>query len=426
MSTESAAALSKNLRTLSSKLKSHAQGTKFSDSWSWQAMSLDKNDLSYMATIIANRLDSVDWSKADESVTDIFEDLAPKVENATQHAAANLFAGPQASEVIAAFLYSVHLQVDDQFTAGQLKASLLVPATLARGVTAANQRLQEATASLADVEEKIQAINNAYEAAEDLPITKAELASALGEIENIKAQVSVHEQAAKASADAANTSKFELDAAKSEALGVLTKVHDAYRAATSQGLAQEFSKRSKSLNNSIALWVMVLIAALVAAGCIGHIRFPQVLAALSGTPDWGTVLANILISALSLAPAVWLAWVATKQVGQRFRLAEDYSYKAALSAAYEGYRNEAEQLDPMFQAQLFATALTRLNEIPLRHLEQAVPGSPLHELLGSSEFREALEHVPTLRDKVMAILNPRGDAMKLKSPTKNDAGKAES
>jgi phage gp37-like protein len=147
----------------------------------------------------------------------------------------------------------------------------------------------------------------------------------------------------------------------------------------------------------------VLLGSLLAAGILSHQRFPQILTAVTGTPDWGVVLLNLALGALSVAPAVWVAWIATKQIGQRFRLAEDYAYKAALSTAYEGYRAEASKLDPLFEAQLFAIALGRLDELPLRLVEKDVHGSPWHELVTSTEFENAVNSHPELKQRIASI-----------------------
>jgi len=85
------------------------------------------------------------------------------------------------------------------------------------------------------------------------------------------------------------------------------------------------------------------------------------------------------------------------QIGQRFRLAEDYAFKASVAKAYEGYRREAARIDKAFEARLFGSALTRLEEAPLRLVEAKTPGSPWHEFVESDAFREALKAIPGFR-----------------------------
>ena len=117
----------------------------------------------------------------------------------------------------------------------------------------------------------------------------------------------------------------------------------------------------------------------------------------------GGVWIDLLLTILSVGAPVWFAWVSTKQIGQRFRLAEDYGYKASISKAYEGYRREAALLDPAFQARLFSSALTRLDEIPLRLVETDTHGSPWHELASSNLVRRAIDTVPEFVEKVTSL-----------------------
>lgn len=112
---------------------------------------------------------------------------------------------------------------------------------------------------------------------------------------------------------------------------------------------------------------------------------------------------HIVLSVLSIGSPLWFSWLATKQIGQRFRLAEDYAFKASVAKAYEGYRREAAKIDEAFAARLFASALTRLEEAPLRLVENDTHGSPWHELISSPAFQKAMETVPDLRDKFIEI-----------------------
>lgn len=402
MLTTAAQMLSKTLAKMNEGILAHSQTSKFSDNWGWQALPLDKTDLAYTARIIADRIDSTDWTGSDEAES-LFKDLAAKAEWVNGNLVPNLWSGPQAAELLATFLNNVDFQVFSIASPDQIRPSLALPASLKKYVAAANLRLQEATKSIDGIEKKVSAINSAYDAAEKLPATQSDLAAALAEVDKAAREAERLNGKSAATSDEVDLLKRKLQSAESQAQATLEKVRAAYRAATSQGLAQAFSDKSASLNQSMLIWVLVLLGALLAAGILAHQRFPELLAAVTGKPDWGVVLLNIVLGAISVAPAVWVAWIATKQIGQRFRLAEDYAYKAALSTAYEGYRAEASKLDPLFEAQLFATALGRLDELPLRLVERDVHGSPWHELVTSPEFKGAVEAFPSLKEKIAAV-----------------------
>ena len=95
--------------------------------------------------------------------------------------------------------------------------------------------------------------------------------------------------------------------------------------------------------------------------------------------------------------------MATKQIGQRFRLAEDYAFKASISRAYEGFRREAARVDKDMEARLLASALTRLDELPLRLVETDSHGSPWHELASSDLVKDAMRAIPGFAGQVKEL-----------------------
>lgn len=397
------------LVSLRDKLSS-INGKKFSEKWGANiGPALTTSDLSKQVSALVLTIDSVDWSATSEDDISYLNAFAQTIDS-LQGVVQNIFnANNQHSPVaIAVFISSLESILASKIGTNELKASLALPTRLQRKVTVAQQRLEQANLSLEDIDIKLKHIDDAYEAAENLPKTQQDLKDALDELVKTKKSALEHELSAKKSAEESESKMKELEALKKQAEAVIKNINDVYRAATSQGLAQAFKAKQDSLNQSMAIWVVLLLISLACAALIGHVRFPAILNAISKEPQWGIVGINIAISALSIAPAVWFGWMATKQIGQRFRLAEDYGYKAALATAYEGYRNEAARLDPIFEAQLFATALGRLDEIPLRLVEPDAPGSPMHELFKSQEFKSAIATVPGLKDNLVSLLKRFG------------------
>jgi hypothetical protein len=384
--------------------------TKFSDHHGASAPPLDAMDLSCMAEALARKIGSLDWSAAESAdLEKQVEDLTPKIQWAISSLVPNLFGNATASISIVSLLHAIDLQISDCITPSIVSKSLQIPLDLRKDAARANARLSTALQGIGQVDSKLTAINDAFEAATKLPATMEDLESAIKEIEALRNTAQESEKTAKEAADACSLSSEKLEKQAVEADEIMRRVNAAFRAATSHGLAHAFTKKAFHLNVSMYGWAVLLVLALGFAVVVGSTRFPEILKAASertstGAIEWGLLVVQIVLAALSLGAPVWLSWVATKQIGQRFRLAEDYAYKAALSAAYEGYRTEASDLDPVLKAQLFSIALTRLDEIPLRLIEQDVAGSPLHELIKSSEFREALREVPGLQARVVGIL----------------------
>ena len=412
-------ALVEHLKALGRQLRAHGEARRFVDMWDWQSPPLDKNDLATIAEDLAAKVDAINWDSATTEVGQALEGLSQKVLVLTQRNAPNLSAGPTACEAIISGLYAIEMRIGALVTQKELKGTVALPAMLKRQVDVAKQRLDKSIDEISEIDQKLKHIERAYEAAEGLPITQQELETAITEVRAISKQVKEHDQFAEATSKKVVASQGELNAVMIKASDVLGKAENAYRAATSQGLAHAFSKKADELKQSMFLWVFGLLAALFIAGLISTERFPTILAAVTGKPDWGVVVANVILGAISLAAPVWFAWVSTKQIGQRFRLSEDYGYKAALAAAYEGYRTEAARLDKAFEAQLFATALGRLDELPLRLVEKNIAGSPMHEIFTSAEFKEAAEKVPKLVERIYSILK-REAPKKTTKPEKTD------
>ncbi|MCY1231618.1 hypothetical protein D9M72_440730 [compost metagenome] len=124
------------------------------------------------------------------------------------------------------------------------------------------------------------------------------------------------------------------------------------------------------------------MSALAAGAIVGAFRISALQALLAAEASTGRIALNLVLAFISVAAPVWFAWIATKQIGHRFRLSEDYAFKASVAQAYEGYRREAARLDEKFAKRLFSSALDRIDEAPIRFVEHETHGSPWHEILG--------------------------------------------
>ncbi|MDY6461734.1 hypothetical protein [Acinetobacter faecalis] len=167
-----------------------------------------------------------------------------------------------------------------------------------------------------------------------------------------------------------------------EAQNLVIKCEDAYRVTTTRGLALAFDERASDLKKSMRLWVGGLLLALCVGAWIGHERIELLTTSLSSPNlNWGIIWIQIILSLTSVVAPLWFAWLATKQISQRFKLAEDYDFKASVAKAYEGYKKEAIKFDSDFETRLFNVALTRLEEAPLRLMDSVNHGSPTHEVV---------------------------------------------
>lgn len=190
----------------------------------------------------------------------------------------------------------------------------------------------------------------------------------------------------------------------------MARSEEALRGATGVGLASAFEKRKGALTTAAWCWTGGLLVALIAALFIGAERVQVLKDVLISDKSATVIWVNALLAILGIGAPVWFAWLSTKQIWTNFRLAEDYAYKASVSKAYEGYRAEAVGIDPALQTRLFESALTRLEESPIRLLDAEAHATPLQEVLNNPTIRKALEGVPGIANKIVALIPTKGGA----------------
>jgi hypothetical protein len=282
-----------------------------------------------------------------------------------------------------------------------------------RGMEARLNKLEPRTTSLSSMVERIE---HAYNAADQLPADLESLSEARQEIANLFKQATIDQSDILKIRKQAEEVNGQLSKSALDAKDVVERCETAYSAATSVGLAAAFSERSGQLSKSMWFWVAGLIVALAAGSFFGSLQLHK-LSELFNIPNASTsvIVLNLMLSALSVGAPVWFAWLSTKQIGQRFRLAEDYAFKASISRAYEGFRREAARFDKDMEAKLLTSALTRLDELPLRLVETDSHGSPWHELASSDVVKQAMKAVPGFTEQIKALASKAIDAVSAKS-----------
>jgi hypothetical protein len=270
--------------------------------------------------------------------------------------------------------------------------------TRLRGMESKLNGLEPRTATLTTMVERIE---HAYNAADQLPTDLESLSEARREIVELVKESTKDQGYIVGIRENADELDRLLSKSAEDAKAVLVRCETAYSAATSVGLAAAFSERSSALSKSMWFWVVGLVVALVAGSYFGSAKL-RALSELFKVPDASpsVIVLNLLLSLLSVGAPVWFAWLATKQIGQRFRLAEDYAFKASISRAYEGFRREAARFDKEMEARLLTSALTRLDELPLRLVESTSHGSPWHEIASSDVVKQAIKAVPGFAEQV--------------------------
>lgn len=284
-------------------------------------------------------------------------------------------------------------------------------------------------AQFSDLEPTASSINamakrivDAHDTAEQLPESLESLREAREIISTISDEVNKNSERVESSKKSSDEIVGELRRIEAVAEDVLKRCETAYAAATSVGLAASFDERSKSLSHSMWFWVAGLAGALLVGGVLGTMQIRELLNVLNvNSASESVVVMNAILSLFSVGAPIWFAWLATKQIGQRFRLSEDYAYKASIARAYEGFRREAARIDKGMEAQLLASALNHLDELPLRLVEDDSHSSPWHELASSEVVKNAMRSVPGFAGQVKELASKAVEAVRRPKEKSNPA-----
>lgn len=382
------------------------------ENWGFHHPALTRYDLSEIAEILAGKIRKYDRDDLPEEVENLVVNAARQVRLLISDTIPHFYSG-NGSQAVPAYMATIswlEMALEPVLSWQAATDPSMMPPKVARRVRAMQARLDEIAPEMEALKAKIKLINEASEAADSLPTDMEELRKARALIERLSTESATTQGKIKQRWEEIEKLLGTMSEKSVEADKLVKQTEEAYRVATSIGLAGAFDQRSKSLSWSMRWWVVGLMIALVGGTAIGANRVHILTEVLSSSqPNWGIIWLHVILSIVSVGAPLWFAWLATKQIGQRFRLAEDYGYKASVAKAYEGYRREAARLEEEFESRLFDSALTRLEEAPLRLVGDESYGSPWHELINSEAFKAALNKFPDLGATVDRIRGSRTD-----------------
>lgn len=391
----------------------------FNEIHGWHSPALDKNDLSLIADKLSRQIkESVIDSDVDE---DYFSMLDHQINQLIERTVPQIFNGENGKLAVAAIistLSGIWLSLADLSKAKweRFEDPNLMPRSLAKKVRGIAAQIKLIEPNLDDLKQTIEQIKDARETAQTLPADLASLNDARKAVEELRKLAASDVFEIGKDKKSANADAASLKRVLAENEGLMKQLLELQRIGTSTALASAFDIRAKELSKSVVGWGWVLFFALSCGVVIGLFRVNEIHEAMKvSVINWEGVWINVLMTIFSVSAPVWLGWVATSQIKQRFRLAEDYAYKSSISNAYEGYRREAVALDVTFRDKLFGSALTRLDELPGRLVDKESHGSPLHELLASQTLRDAVNAIPNFGKNLVDFAETNLAAFRKKS-----------
>lgn len=264
------------------------------------------------------------------------------------------------------------------------------------------------------LDEKVQQINNAYNAAKNLPVVQDDLQEAIDKVHssNIemdrlhKEQVSKSDEFSKNILLTENKGKERLNEIEEykkkieklylECEELKNKSAQAYRITNTNGLAGSFKERATTLHNSSRWWIGGLIASLFALWWIGSNQVEK-LQTLYATPNINTaaIILQSITALLSITAPLWFAWLSTSQIHKLFKLSEDYGFKSSVSQSYEGYRKETADISEELLKDLMTSLLKIMNDEPLRLVKDDTNAtSPYSDMLRQILSKQKQETEP--------------------------------
>lgn len=396
-----------------------------SEIWGTAFPALTREDISCATEALAVRIREEGPLRIEDSEEIWVKDALARISFLKSTVVPQLFAGN--AQIPAAYLNSLYglEAMLGRFMRWDSDSNLnRLPAKLVRRINAAAARVEQVERDAGMLDGKVATIVAAHEAADQLEVDLASLRTAAEAVKRIEEESIKASQRVELMERDITEHRKAVEEKATEATRLVELCDDAYRITTTQGLAAAFDSRAEKLRISTNWWAFWLALALVLGAGLGWARISALSDALArAEPNWGAVAVHMVLSIVSVGAPLWFAWMATKQIQQRFKLAEDYAFKASVAKAYEGYRKEAANIDEAFVSRLFASALTRLEEAPLRMLDGASNhGGPWHELVHSDGFKAALEKSEALaRYVVDTSTGALQGFLSKKKPASNDA-----
>lgn len=385
--------------------------------YGWNCPALTRHDISNLVKNISVQIKENDINIIDESLINELLKIPLRISVFNTNTFPQLINTNflNAMTALTALIDWINMTIKPIFTWQVLQDNKALPNQLAKRLRSIQIELENLLPDKANIENQINLIKEATEAAENLPTDLESLKEARKKIDIISTDSAILYGKIDTYHKDADAFSNTILLKKKEADQLVERCEEAYRITTTKGLAAAFDQRAKKLSLTMWVWVGGLLLSLGAGGLIGASRFEALAKSLATTnPQWGIIWMDIILSLIGLAAPIWFSWLATKQINQRFRLSEDYAFKASVAKAYEGYRREAARIDEAFEARLFSSVLSRLEEAPLRLVETDSHGSPWNELFGSTAFQKAMNTVPELRDKFIEVAKEGVDIFKSK------------
>lgn len=208
--------------------------------------------------------------------------------------------------------------------------------TITSSTTAGTAR-EAAAKAAAQVQEALESVTtlHAKVGEESTKATElgAEIAKAHADAQALVKSMTAADNKAKHALAIIENHEKELDRLKRECDALHSRIESLLPNATSAGLATAFREQKSRFEKPQLMWLATFVATILGL-------LVSSLWGIPGGASWDAMGKHFVIRLPIIAPLVWLAIYAGRHYGLALRLQEEYAYKEAVSAAFEGYKRE--------------------------------------------------------------------------------------
>lgn len=172
----------------------------------------------------------------------------------------------------------------------------------------------------------------------------------------------------------------ELEKQLNESEENLKRATDVLGKSNEAGMAGSFKKRKDELFCPLVMWAVVFVGSIFGLLYFSSSLLREFLEIVKGENQ---SLRELILHLGFVSPFVWLGWMSAKQYGYISRIWEDYSFKYAISMAFEGYRSVTKDIvsDEM-KEELLQLTVKNISDNPIRLYDsKSNHGTPLNEIL---------------------------------------------
>jgi hypothetical protein len=366
----------------------------FMEMWGWNCPSINRHEFAAMIRSPIAPLQSITKKDLDQADFDILEQVPTQISyiqanTFPQLPGGNAFHVYVTVESLNRKLHSIadkyrHPDIEWE----EIEEKKLIPKNIIDELRQLQNQVSTMTSRKKELESSIERILTAATASKSLKGDLDNLRTARDNFLGVQRSATEHQVAIEQARSLAEKTAEQVSEHERTAASLVASTQSAFAAATTTGLGSEFDRKAKALSGQVKWLATFLTAVILVAAGVTYVRIGIINELMKAPPiNIELIWANVVMSMVSVAGPVWLAWLLTKQIGQRFRLSEDYAFKASVAKAYAGYSEEGARIDPEFQKRLYSTALNRIDEAPLRYVETESDGSPWHGLFRRNKAR---------------------------------------